>query len=69
MTVIRYSGMNIERLSHSSGLFIGTNRQKGRFSTLETNEGFGSIKGENSSAHLNTALLLKAKQRQKKDLS
>lgn len=66
MTVIRYSGLNIERLSHSSGLFIGTNRQKGRISTLETNEGFGSVKGVNSSVHLNSALLLKAKNNAKK---
>jgi len=66
MTVIRYSGLNIERLSHSSGLFIGTNRLKGRISTLETNEGFGSIKGENNSVHLNSTLLLKAKNSAKK---
>ncbi|WP_059172534.1 hypothetical protein [Bacillus sp. FJAT-27445] len=61
MTVIRYSGLKINRIHSSSGLFLGTNIQDGRISKTEINEGFGSIKGKGSKVDNNHSLFLQDK--------
>jgi hypothetical protein len=59
MTSIKYGSLKIEKISSSSGLFIGTNIQKGRKSETLTNEGFGTIKGIQNNVKTNTGILKK----------
>ncbi|ULT59307.1 hypothetical protein L1999_12585 [Neobacillus drentensis] len=47
MTSIKYGSLTIANISNSSGLFVGTNLQKGRKNEIVINEGFGTIKGKN----------------------
>jgi len=48
MTKIKYQSLKIGDIQLSSGLFIGTNIQKGRQSKKFINEGFGAVRGKNS---------------------
>jgi hypothetical protein len=45
MTSIKYGSLKINKITHSSGLYIGTNILKGRKNEAIINEGFGTIKG------------------------
>jgi hypothetical protein len=47
MTSIKYGSLTISNLRNSSGLFVGTNIQKGQKNEIVINEGFGTIKGKN----------------------
>jgi hypothetical protein len=55
MTKINFQTIKINNLRNSSGLFLGTNRQKGRISKNIINEGFGTVKGKNSEVKKNIA--------------
>ena len=48
MTSIKYGSLTITNISNSSGLFVGTNLQKGRKNEIVINQGFGTIQGKNS---------------------
>lgn len=61
MTSIKYGSLKINQLSASSGLFIGTNIQKGRKSKEIINEGFGTVKGQKNKVEANAGLVAKTK--------
>ncbi|MEK5213814.1 hypothetical protein NYE56_20640 [Bacillus sp. FSL R5-0603] len=48
MASIKYGSLRVNHLRNSSGLFVGTNVQKGRKSETFINEGFGAIKGKHN---------------------
>ncbi|MED1203947.1 hypothetical protein [Heyndrickxia acidicola] len=55
MTKINFQTIKINNLRNSSGLFLGTNNQKGRVSKNILNEGFGTVNGKNSEVKKNSA--------------
>lgn len=59
MTSIKYSSLKIDKIQSSSGLFVGTNIQKGRTNEIIINEGFGEIKGKKNKVKGNVGILKK----------
>lgn len=59
MTSIKYGSLKIDQIKTSSGLFIGTNIQKGRKNETIINEGFGTIIGSQHKVNDNTGILKK----------
>lgn len=59
MTSIKYSSFKIDTIQASSGLFMGINRQKGRFSSSQINEGFGKISGKENKVTNNAGIVEK----------
>ncbi|OCA85081.1 hypothetical protein [Pseudobacillus wudalianchiensis] len=59
MTSIKYGSLKINQITSSSGLFVGTNIQKGRKSKAELNEGFGTIRGRHNKVEANSGVVAK----------
>ena len=60
MTSIKYKSIKIDKIQESSGLFIGTNIQKGRIQESIINEGFGTIKGKKNKVKGNVGVVKKS---------
>lgn len=59
MTLLKYGSLTIGNINNSSGIFIGTNLQKGRQSKLTIQEGFGTIRGIKNNVQSNTGVVKK----------